>query len=390
MLFSLALILLFGGLAGRLAQKFHLPSLLGMLFAGILLGPSMLNAIDPLTLDISPVLRQIALIIILTRAGLSLSLADLRKIGRPAVAMSFVPALCEMFGVMLFAPLLLGVRLLDAALMGSVLAAVSPAVVIPHMLHVQDEGYGNRKGIPQLILAGASVDDVIVIVIFTVLLSLTQSATFSWLSFALIPVQIVSGMAVGLGVGWIFAQFIRRFEISAVERTIYLLALTFLLVTVENETNLPFSGLLAVMFAGIMIQREDDRVAQGLEHHYRYFWSVASIALFVLVGVSVHLSYLFEAGLTAVVVIFGALIFRMFGVWLSLLGTDFNFRERLFTMLAYTPKATVQASIGGIPLAIGLASGHIILVVSVVSIMITAPLGAFLIEQTYEKLLEKD
>ena len=390
MLLSFALILLVGGLAGRLAQKFKLPSLFGMLLVGILIGPSLLNLVDPLTLAISPVLRQMALIIILTRAGLSLSLGDLRKIGRPAVLMAFVPAIFEMVGVVLLAPVLLGVSLLDAALMGSVLAAVSPAVVIPHMLHVQEEGYGTEKGIPQLVLAGASVDDVVVIVIFSVLLGIAQATGFSWVSVALIPVRIVLGVLVGLSVGALFARFVQRFNFSIIERTMYLLALTFILVTVENETNLPFSGLLAVMFAGIMIQREDIVVAKQLEGHYRHFWSLASIALFVLVGTSVDITFLFRAGFVAVVVIFGALLFRIFGVWLSLLGTDFNRKERLFIMLAYTPKATVQASIGGIPLALGLASGDMILVVSVLAIMTTAPLGAFLIENTYKKLLEKE
>ena len=390
MLLSFALILLLGGLAGRVMARFKIPPLLGMLLVGILIGPSVWNLLDPLTLEISAILRQIALIVILTRAGLSLSLRDLKKVGRTAVWMSFVPAVFEMIGVIILAPLLLGVSTLEAALMGSVLAAVSPAVVVPQMLKVQENGYGVKKRIPQLILAGASVDDVFVIVIFTALLGMAQGDGISWLSFGLIPVRIMLGILVGLGVGFLLSKLYQQVRFSDMEQTLILLAVSFILVTVENETNLPFSGLLAVMFSGMMIQRKDLERANQLARHYNHFWSAASIALFVLVGASVNLDFLFQAGMAAIVVIFGALAFRMVGVQTSLLGSDLNWKERVFCMIAYSPKATVQASIGGLPLAAGLASGNIILVVAVLAIMTTAPLGAFLIDLTYPRLLEHD
>ena len=390
MLLSFALILLLGGLAGRVMARFKIPPLLGMLLVGILIGPSVWNLLDPLTLEISAILRQIALIVILTRAGLSLSLRDLKKVGRTAVWVSFVPAVFEIIGVIILAPLLLGVSTLEAALMGSVLAAVSPAVVVPHMLKVQENGYGVKKRIPQLILAGASVDDVFVIVIFTALLGMAQGDGISWLSFGLIPVRIILGILVGLGVGFLLSKLYQQVRFSDMEQTLILLAVSFILVTVENETNLPFSGLLAVMFSGMMLQRKDLERAKQLARHYNHFWSAASIALFVLVGASVNLDFLLQAGIAAIVVIFGALAFRMVGVLTSLLGSDLNWKERVFCMIAYSPKATVQASIGGLPLAAGLASGNIILVVAVLAIMTTAPLGAFLIDLTYPRLLEHD
>ena len=390
MLLSFALILLLGGLAGRVMARFKIPPLLGMLLVGILIGPSVWNLLDPLTLEISAILRQIALIVILTRAGLSLSLRDLKKVGQTALWMSFVPAVFEIVGVIILAPLLLGVSTLEAALMGSVLAAVSPAVVVPHMLKVQEEGYGVKKRIPQLILAGASVDDVFVIVIFTALLGMAQGDGISWLSFGLIPVRIILGILVGLGVGFLLSKLYQQVRFSDMEQTLILLAVSFILVTVENETNLPFSGLLAVMFSGMMLQRKDLERAKQLARHYNHFWSAASIALFVLVGASVNLDFLLQAGIAAIVVIFGALAFRMVGVLTSLLGSDLNWKERVFCMIAYSPKATVQASIGGLPLAAGLASGNIILVVAVLAIMTTAPLGAFLIDLTYPRLLEHD
>lgn len=388
MLLSFALILLLGGLAGRFMQKVRLPALLGMLFVGIALGPNVLNWLDSLTLDISADLRQIALIIILARAGLSLDLSILKRVGRPALRMAFVPACFEMVGVTLLAPILLGVSRLDAAIMGSVLAAVSPAVVVPHMLNVQNEGYGVKKGIPQLILTGASLDDVFVIVVFSVFVGMAQGSGISWMSFAMIPVQIGIGILVGLLVGYGFVLFFHRFDFTKTERSVILLAVSFILVTIENQTSLPFSGLIAVMASGLMIQRTDKTIADPLAHHYNQFWQVASIALFVLVGASVDLNYLIQAGLVTLAVIIGALAFRILGVWVSLIGTNFSGKEKLFCMIAYTPKATVQASIGGVPLALGLTSGNIILVVAILAIMTTAPIGAFLIENTYKHLLD--
>ena len=387
MLLSFALILLLGGVAGRLFGRLKLPPLLGMLLVGIMMSPSVLNLLDPMTLDISGILRQIALIIILTRAGLSLSLRDLKKVGRPAIFMSFVPAIFEIVGIGLLAPLLLGVSPLEALLMGSVLAAVSPAVIVPQMLKIQEKGYGVNKRIPQLILAGASIDDVVVIVIFSALLGIMQGVSISWVTFGWIPVRILLGIAIGLFVGNLLAKLFERVHLNADERTLTLIAVSFILVTIENETSLPFSGLLAVMFTGIMIQRKNVKVATQLTRHYNHLWSAASIALFVLVGASVNVNFLFQAGVTALAVIFGGIAFRIVGVFISLLGTNLTWKERLFCMIAYSPKATVQASIGGLPLAAGLAVGNIILVVAVLAIMTTAPLGAFLIDHTYKRLL---
>ena len=274
--------------------------------------------------------------------------------------------------------------------MGSVLAAVSPAVVVPHMLKVQEEGYGVKKGIPQLIMAGASVDDVFVIVVFTAFLGMAQGTGLSLVSFGLIPVRILLGIVIGLGVGFLLTKLYQRFRFSNMEQTLLLLSVAFMLVTIENETNLPFSGLLAVMFSGMMLQHEDLDRSKQLERHFNHFWTAASIALFVLVGASVNVDFLLQAGFTAIAVIFGALVFRMTGVLVSLVGSDLNWKERLFCMIAYSPKATVQASIGGIPLAAGLASGNIILVVAVLAIMTTAPLGAFLINMTYHRVLDHD
>lgn len=390
MLLSFALILIGGWLAGKISSKLGLPALIGMVVWGVVIGPNMGKLLDSQTLMVSPVFRQIALIIILARAGLTLNLKHLKRVGRPAFFMSFVPATFEIAGIFLLAPLLLGLTGIDAVLLGSVLAAVSPAVVVPKMIQLIQEGYGTKKGVPQLILAGASVDDVFVLVLFSVFLNVAQGGSLSWISLLLIPVRVALGIGLGLLAGYLLSLIFEHFVKRSIDQTLIFLSTAFLLVELENRSILPLSGLLAVMFAGIMLARVNDAQAEKLAHHYNQLWAGAEIGLFVLVGSILDVSQLWQAGPAAAALIFGGLVFRMIGVRLSLVKSPFDRSERFFCMIAYTPKATVQASIGGVPLALGLASGEIILVVAVLSIMLTAPLGAFLIEKSYPRLLTKD
>lgn len=346
MLVSVSLILMVGMSMGWLCQKCRLPSLLGMLATGMVLGPYVLNLLDGSILGISPELRKMALIIILTRAGLGLDTSGLKKLGRPAVLMCFVPASFELMGVLLLAPKLMGLTVLEAAILGAVLAAVSPAVVVPRMVRLMDEGYGGKQGIPQLILAGASVDDVYVIVLFSTFVGMMQGKSASLLSFVNIPVSILLGMAVGLAVGSLLAGFFAKVHIRDTAKVLIILSISFLLVAAE-------------------------------------------VFLFVLVGATVNIGYLGKVGAKALLLIVGALAFRMLGVFVCLLGTSLSKKERLFAMMAYTPKATVQAAIGGIPLALGFACGDTVLTVAVLAIVLTAPLGAFAMDLSYKKLLKK-
>lgn len=391
MLLSIALILLVGMFTGWICKQLHLPSLLGMIITGILLGPHIFNMIDESILNISSELRRIALIIILTRAGLSLDLNDLKKVGRPAILMCFVPACFEMIGMVILAPRLLGVSVLDAAIMGAVVGAVSPAVIVPKMLKLMEEKYGTRQGIPQLILAGASVDDVFVIVMFSAFTGLAQGGNVSPMSFVKIPVSIAVGIFVGMIFGIVLAKFFEKVHIRDTAKVIIILSLSFILVTFEDNYSdiIPFASLIAVMCVGIALQRRRAVVANRLSLKFNKLWVVAEIMLFVLVGATVDLKYVQSAGIAAVVLIFGVLVFRMLGVFCCLLKTKLNMRERIFCMLAYTPKATVQAAIGGIPLSMGLACGNMVLTVAVLAILITAPVGAFAIDCTYRKLLTK-
>ena len=382
MLLSIALILIVGMSMGWICQKCKLPSLLGMLATGVILGPYVLNLLDSSILGISSELRKIALIIILTRAGLGLDLSGLKKIGRPAVLMCFVPASFELLGMILIAPKLMGLSLLEAAIMGAVLAAVSPAVVVPRMVKLMDEGYGVKEGIPQLILAGASVDDVYVIVLFSTFVGMMQGEGASVLSFVNIPVSILLGIAIGLLIGFILAYFFKRVHIRDTSKVLIILSISFLLVVLEDAltTAITFSALIAIMFIGIGLQRNREVVAKRLSVKYGKLWVAAEVFLFVLVGATVNIGYLGKVGVKALVVIIGALAFRMLGVFVCLLGTSLKGNERLFVMMAYTPKATVQAAIGGIPLALGFACGDTVLTVAVLAIVLTAPLGAFAID----------
>ena len=391
MLLSISLILILGMFMGWICQKIKLPSLLGMLITGIVLGPYVLNLLDDSILGISAELRKIALIIILTRAGLGLDLSGLKKIGRPAVLMCFVPASFELIGMILLAPKLMGLTVLEAASMGAVLAAVSPAVVVPRMVKLMDEGYGVNEGIPQLILAGASVDDVYVIVLFSTFVGMMQGEGASILKFVNIPISIFLGIAIGLLIGVLLAYFFKKMHIRDTSKVLIILSISFLLVVMEDKLSTPitFSALIAIMFIGIGLQKKRETVAKRLSVKYGKLWVAAEVFLFVLVGATVNIGYLGKVGVKALIVIIGALVFRMFGVFVCLLGTSLKRKERLFTMLAYTPKATVQAAIGGIPLALGFTCGDLVLTVAVLAIVLTAPLGAFAIDLSYKKLLNR-
>lgn len=391
MLISIAMMLLMGMFMGWICKKIHLPSLTGMILTGILLGPYVLNLIDSSLLDISADLRKIALIIILTRAGLSLDLNDLKKVGRPAILMCFLPACFEMLGMVILAPKLLGISILDAAIMGAVVAAVSPAVIVPKMLKLMEEGYGINHSIPQLILAGASVDDVFVIVVFTAFTGLAQGNNLSIGSFINIPISIIIGIIVGIVFGIGISKYFEKFRIRDTTKVMIILCISFILVTFEDKfaSIIPFASLIAIMVIGITLQKKREIVANRLSIKFNKLWVVSEIVLFVLVGASVDIKYALSAGILSIILILGVLLFRMFGVFLCLFKTNLTIKEKAFCMVAYMPKATVQAAIGGVPLAMGLSCGNIVLTIAVVAILITAPLGAFCIDLLYKKLLIK-
>ena len=391
MLASLALILLCGLGLGAVFKKLRLPGLIGMLLTGIALGPFALNLLDASVLSISAELRRIALVIILARAGLSLDVEDLKKIGRPAVLMSFVPACFEMAGTVLLAPRLLGLNLLDSALLAAVVASASPAVIVPRMLHLMDNGYGTDKRIPQMILAGDSVDDVFNIVVFSALLGITKGEAVTAARFATVPVSILSGAAVGVLAGLALSCLFKRAHMRDSAKIAVLLGIAFLLVALEERIGnvLPFSGLLAVMAAGVVLLRKLPIAAGRMSAKLSKLWVGAEVVLFVLVGASVNLQYAAFAGGKTILLLIGVLSARAVGIGLCLLGTPLNRRERAFCMLTGIPKATVQAAIGGIPLAMGLPCGEIILAVAVVSILFTAPLGALLLDISHKRLLTK-
>ena len=397
MLTSLALIFLCGLSLAALFQKLKLPRIIGMLIAGILLGPFVLNWLDPSILGISADLRKMALVIILIKAGLSLNLKDLKKVGRPALLMAFLPASFELLAFLLLAPTVLGISRLEAAVIGSVLSAVSPAVVVPRMVQLIEDGHGTRKGIPQMILAGASLDDVFVIVLFTTVTGMAQGDSIHLLSFLNIPLAIISGVLLGVASGFVLARFFdacyhRQHMIRNSMKVILILSVSFLLLAIEARLEGIFavSGLLAIMSMAMSLAKfSPASVITRLQAKYGTLWLAAEVILFVLVGAAVDIRYTAQAGLGAVVMIFLGLLFRSVGVWLCMLGTALNKQERLFCVIAYLPKATVQAAIGGIPLAIGLPCGKLVLSVAVLAILITAPLGAIGIDSTYRKLLSE-
>ena len=396
MLTSLALIFLIGLSLAAIFGKLKLPRLVGMLLTGILLGPFVLDLLDPQILGISAELRRMALVIILIKAGLSLNFSDLKKVGRPALLMSFLPAALEITAFLIFAPMLLGVSRTEALLMGSVLAAVSPAVVVPRMVALMDEGRGTDKKIPQLILAGASLDDIFVIVLFTAFLGINTGDGVGAMTFLDIPVSIALGIALGALVGiaaaYLFEIFHRKgWTIRSTLKTVLLLGISFLLLAIEGwlEGTLALSGLLAIMsMAMIYAMQTKAEVVNRLKDKYGKLWLAAEVLLFVLVGAAVDIRYTLSAGLGAVTMIFVGLAFRSVGVFLCLLGTNLNKKERLYAVFAYLPKATVQAAIGAVPLSMGLPCGNIILSVAVLAILITAPLGAVLMDSTKNHFLQ--
>ena len=389
MLTSLALIFLLGLSLGYIFNKLRLPALLGMLITGIVLGPYVLNLISPSLLGISVELRQVALVIILMRAGLALDIKDLKKVGRPAILMCFLPACFEIAGMILIAPKLLGISVLDAAIMGAVVAAVSPAIIVPKMLYLMENKIGTKKGIPQMIMAGGSVDDVFVIVMFTAFTTLATGGEVSAGSFVQIPVSIITGLFLGIATGWGLVKFFKRFHMRDSIKVLIMMSVAFLFLAVEGwlKGTVAVSGLLSVMAMGATILKFYPVLANRISPKFSKLWVAAEIILFVMVGATVDIKFATAAGVAAVAVIFFALVFRMVGVFMCMLKTKLNMKERLFCMIAYIPKATVQAAIGSLPLAMGLPCGKIVLTVAVLAILITAPLGAFGIDMTYKKLL---
>lgn len=397
MLTSLALIFLVGLSAAAICGYLHLPRIIGMLFTGIILGPHVLGLLDDKILSISSELRQIALIIILLKAGLSLNLADLKKVGRPAVMMAFVPASFEICGYLLCAPMILGITRIESAVMGAVLAAVSPAVVVPRMVQLMENGYGTEKSIPQMILAGASCDDIFVIVLFSTFAGIAQGGTADFTQFLNIPVSIVLGILLGAAVGYLLSLFFetvyaKEHYVRNSMKVIVVLGLSFLLMAVETwaKPYVSVSGLLAVVSMACVLKMKCPKSVSGrLSEKFGKLWIAAEVVLFVMVGAAVDIRYTATAGGAAVVMILLALIFRAAGVCVCMAGTALNKKERLFTVIAYLPKATVQAAIGSVPMAMGLSCGQIVLSVAVLAILITAPLGAIGMDMTYRRLLKR-
>ena len=390
MLNSLALIILLGLVSSMILEKIKLPNIIGMLIVGIMLGPSMFNMLDESLLSISGDIKEIALIIILLKAGLSLDLTDLKKVGRPAVLLCFLPATFEILGFIIFGPKLLGLTLLESAILGAVMGAVSPAVIVPRMTYLLENGFG-KKGLPQMVIAGSSADDVYVIVIFTALLALAKGSKISIMSFLNIPISIILGILMGVLVGSIMVYLFKNYKLRNTYKVIILLSICFLFVSIEKslEGKLAISGFLAIMAMGVTIFNKYPSLSKIFQVKFSKMWLISEIILFVLVGASVNISYAFKAGLGTIVIIFIALLFRMLGTYLCLLKTNFNNKERLFTCITQIPKATVQAAIGGVPLEMGLLCGNTVLTVAVLSIIITAPLGSILIDKTQYKLLKK-
>lgn len=398
MLTSLSLIFLVGLALGAICQKLNLPRIIGMLVTGIVLGPYVLDWLDPSILSISADLRKMALIIILLKAGLSLDLQDLKKAGRSAVLLSFVPASCELLGYVLLAPMILGITRIEAAVMGAVLAAVSPAVVVPRMVSLMEKKYGTDKAIPQMILAGASCDDIFVIVLFTTFLGMAQGGSANVIDFVNIPVAIVLGILLGAVVGYGLYRFFetayaREHCVRNSMKVIIVLGFSFLLIAIEGwlEGKIAVSGLLAVVSMACVIKMKSMAfVSKRLSEKFGKLWLAAEVVLFVLVGAAVDIRYTLKAGVAAIVMIFAALVFRSIGVLICVAGTKLTWKERFFCVIAYLPKATVQAAIGSVPLAAGLLCGNIVLSVAVMAIVITAPLGALGIDSSYKKLLKHE
>lgn len=389
MLLTLSLIILVGFSLSEIFYRLKLPRIIGMILAGILLGPYVFNLIAPEVLAISVDLRQIALIIILLRAGLSLSFNDLKKVGRPAILMSFIPASLEIIGVLILGPIFLGLTVIESLVLGSILAAVSPAIVVPRMLKLMEDKQGTKKSIPQIVLAGASVDDIFVIVLFTSFIQVAQTGSVSLLSIVFLPISIVLGILVGIIFGYLFVLFFKKFHIRDTTKILLILSFSLFFLTIEHEFSnvVPYSGLLSALSMGITILTRYHVVAERLVKKYEKIWVFTEMLLFVLVGAAVDITQIPNIGLMAIILIIGALVFRSIGVFISLYKTNLEIKERTFVAFSYIPKATVQASIGSIPLALGLSNGNTMLTIAVLAILLTAPLGAFLIDISKNKFL---
>lgn len=391
MLVSVAYLSLLALLLGAICVKLRLPALVGMLLSGVILGPFCLNVLSPQLLGISLELRQVALVIILMRAGLALDIEALKKVGRPALMLCFVPACFEIVAMVIIAPILIDVSPLEAAIMGAVVAAVSPAVIVPKMLKMVDEGVGTKKGIPQMIMAGGSVDDVFVIVLFTAFVALGQGGEFHPSTIIQVPISIILGLVLGVVSGWLLVRFFKMVHLRDTVKMLILLSVAFLFLGVESGLKgvVPISGLLAVMSMGATVLSRYEVLAKRISPKYSKLWVFAEILLFVLVGASVNIHFAIAAGPVVLLILAFALVWRMVGVYCSMIGSDLNFKERMFCMIAYLPKATVQAAIGAIPLSLGLGCGEIVLTMAVVAILITAPLGALGIDLAMDRLLSK-
>lgn len=398
MLGSLSLIILVGLFMSFIMNKLHLPRIIGMLIAGIVLGPFVLNLIDTSILQISAELRKIALIIILIKAGITLDLKDLKKVGRPALLMSFLPATFEIIAYSIFAPMILGISRVDAILMGTVLGAVSPAVVVPRTVSLIERKIGTKEGVPQLILAGATLDDIFVIVLFTTFLNLAVSGNANYMSFVNIPISIILGVILGVVVGYILVNIFDIFYkheryIRNSLKLMIIIGVAFGLVEFETVMKeiVSISGLLAVFSMSLVIKiKSSKEISDRIAEKTGKLWIVSEVFLFVLLGAAVDIRYTMEAGLPAILLIFITLVIRAIGVISCMIGTNLSFKERIFCVISYLPKATVQAAIGSIPLAMGIGSGNIILSVAVLGILITAPLGAIGMDIGSNKLLKKE
>ena len=391
MLTDIAIVFILGIIFAKVSEKIGLAPIIGMLIAGILISPNQLDLVSENIVNLSADLRQIALVTILSRSGLSLNFDKLKKVGRPAMLLSFIPATFEMIGLIIFAKVLFKIDTIDAGILAAVLAAVSPAIVVPRMIKLMDEDYGADKSIPEMILAGASVDDVFVIVFFSSFLALKTGGSLSFMSFVNIPISIALGIVLGIIVGKFLTILLKKIALNPIYKAMIFISISFLLLKFQNiiEDYIAISALIAIMSSGMTINRIDENLSKELLESFDRLWKIFELFLFVLVGISVDMSYVKEAGLLAVLLILIGLVFRMIGVNISLLGTNLNKDEKLFTSFAYLPKATVQAAIGSVALSMGLASGNIILSVSVIAILITAPLGAILTDKTYKNLLKK-
>lgn len=390
MIISLAYIFLIGMGASFIFKKLRIPNILAYIIVGMVLGPHYLNLIDKSILNISSELRQIALIIILIRAGFSLNISDLKKIGRPAILMCFIPACFEILGMIILAPKLLGISILDAAITGSVVAAVSPAIIVPKMIQINEEGYGKKNSIPQIILAGSSIDDIFVIVLFTVFTGLASTGDINLIEFLNIPVSIILGTLLGIVVGYVLVKLFHKVHIRDTVKVVIMISMAFIFVTLEDYLKgiIAISGLIAVIAMGMVINKKYSVLSNRITGKFEKLWLVASVMLFVLVGASVDISYALNAGIKVVILIFTVLMFRIIGVFICFIKSKLTLKERVFCMIAYIPKATVQAAIGGVPLSMGLDCGEIVLTVAVIAILSTSTIGALGIDLTYKKLLK--